>query len=74
MKMLGLGAGGGGGGRGGGCQWGFWREESLACLAGWLQSLLNYSPAGNNNTKKKQNKRGETCSRAAPSNPRNLHE
>lgn len=42
---------------------GFWREESLVCLAEWLQSLLNYSPAG-----KKKKSRLDTlpCSLESP--------
>lgn len=36
---------------------GFWREESLVCLAEWLQSLLNYNPAGNQKKKQKNQAR-----------------
>lgn len=36
---------------------GFGREESLVCLAEWLQSLLNYSPAGNNKKKEEEKER-----------------
>lgn len=47
-------------------------EGGVAGMFGRVAAvLLNYSPAGN---RKKKQKRGLTRSRAAPGNPRNLHE